>query len=114
MKDIDNLLATYDLGDPKYKPDVIKQMEEIKIKREMMEKKQMEQMQFLNKINNHNNPNIQNIQNNQNKEQQTFQIIQNLILENNALKEKVKYLEDKMSQLIKTTIDKKIEDKNYK
>jgi len=30
------------------------------------------------------------------------------------LKEKVKYLEDKMSQLIKTTIDKKIEDKNYK
>jgi hypothetical protein len=111
MKDIDNLLDKYDLGDPKHKPDVIKQMEEIKIKREIMEKKQMEQMQFLNKINNHNNPNIPNIQNIQNKEQQSFQIIQNLILENNALKEKVKYLEDKMSQLIKVKIEKKIEDK---
>lgn len=98
IKDIDNLLSMYDLGNPIHKPDVLKQMEEIKNKREILEKKQMEQMQTLNKINNHNN------------EQQYNQIIQNLIIENNALKEKVTYLEDKIRQLI----FKKIEEHNIK
>ena len=54
----------------------------------------MEQHQLLNKINN-------------NGEQQQFQIIQNLIIENSQLKEKLKYLENKISILISEKIQER-------
>ena len=94
MKDIDNLLNEYDLGTPKHKPDVLKQMEEIKAQREIMQKKQMEQQLLLNRINNNNG-------------EQNTQLIYNLITENNQLKEKLKYLEDKINKLITEKIQEK-------
>jgi glycosyltransferase involved in cell wall biosynthesis len=94
MKDIDNLLNEYDLGTPKHKPDVLKQMEEIKAQREIMQKKQMEQQLLLNRINNNNS-------------EQNTQLIYNLITENNQLKEKLKYLEDKINKLITEKIQEK-------
>jgi hypothetical protein len=107
MKDIDNILDVYDLGSPKHKPDVIKQMEEIKLQRENIQKKQFEPQEILNKINSHNNKNNNNQINSQINDQQHFQIIQNLILENNQLKEKLNYLEDKIKQLILEKIQEK-------
>jgi glycosyltransferase involved in cell wall biosynthesis len=106
MKDIDNILDLYDLGNPKHKPDVIKQMQEIKLQRENIQKKQIEHQEILNKINNQNNQVSQNNQIND-QHQHHIQIIQNLIMENNQLKEKLKYLEDKIKQLISEKIEEK-------
>lgn len=46
MDDIDKLLEAYEPGQPKYKPDVIKQTEQIRIEREALQKKMIEQAQI--------------------------------------------------------------------
>ena len=110
MEDIDKLLESYDPGAPKHKPDVTKQLIEIKEGREKMMKEHMEkQMQYqdtMNKLNMINNP--QAVQNKINE--QSF-IIQQLSNENNQLKDKVKYLEDKIKQLINEKIQERMKDK---
>jgi glycosyltransferase involved in cell wall biosynthesis len=100
MNDIESLLDSYDYGRPEHKPDVTKQLEEIKKQREDMIKehaqKQMEYNNTMNKINMmYMNP--QNLQNTIN--QQTI-LIQQLSHENNYLKDKVNYLENKINLLI--------------
>jgi glycosyltransferase involved in cell wall biosynthesis len=45
MKDIDGLLENYEPGDPKMKPDVLKQIKEIEEKREQMVKEEMAKQQ---------------------------------------------------------------------
>ena len=109
MEDIDSLLDNYEPGKPDYKPDVKKQLEEIKIERknkiqENM-KKQAEYQDAMNKINMMINP-----QTIQEKINQQTMIIQKLTLENNQLKEQVNYLNDKIRQLIMSQIDKKKEE----
>jgi hypothetical protein len=110
MEDIDSLLDNYDPGKPDYKPDVKKQLAEIKIEREnkIQEhmKKQAEYQDTMNKINMMINP--QAIQEQIN--QQTM-IIQQLMFENNQLKEQVNYLNGKIRQLIMSQIEKKKEEK---
>jgi hypothetical protein len=88
LNDIDDLLDIYKPGHPENKPDVLKQIQEMTKMREEMMKQQNQQ-------------NVQNIIN-----QQQF-TIQQLTNENNYLKEKMKYIEDKMTQLINEKIKEK-------
>jgi glycosyltransferase involved in cell wall biosynthesis len=98
MKDIDLLLESYEPGKPEFKPDVIKQMNEIKERRENIlkenNKKLQQQQPYTNNTNNTKRINEMTL------------LINELLLENNLLKDKVKYLEDK----IKKIISKKIEE----
>jgi len=92
MKDIDNLLAVYEPGKPENKPDVLKQMNEIKVQREKA-------------MNDH----IQQQQQQQDKHKVTDMtlVINELLMENTQLKDKVKYLEDKITKLITQQIEEK-------
>ena len=98
MEDIDKLLDGYSPGLPQNKPDVNKQISEIHETREKMIQEQIKQQQdyqdLINKLT------ITNPQMSQNKIDQLTFMIQELSMENNQLKDKVKYLEDKIKQLI--------------
>lgn len=116
MEDIDPLLEKYEPGKPENKPDVIKQLDEIKTKREEMmmtqQRQQMEYQDTINKLNqvyglNQNQNQNQNlIASYQNKVNEMSVIIQEISLENKLLKDKVKYLEDKVRQIIIDQIEK--------
>jgi hypothetical protein len=103
MEDIDKLLELYEPGDPNNKPDVKKQITELKEKREMIIKesmqKQLEYNNTLQKLNLNNTP--QELQNKINDQTYTIQM---LMTENSQLKDKVKYLENKISEIIKQKI----------
>ena len=110
MEDIDNLLENYELGNPDYKPDVKKQLASMKIDRENkmqeMMKKQSEYQETLHKINMMSNPEAI-----QNQINQQSLMIQQLLFENNSLKEQVEYLNNKIKQLVTAQIEKRKEDK---
>ena len=112
MYDIDKLLETYEAGKPENKPDVLKQLDEIKQQREEMisnhQKKQTEYQDTINKINQmYGPPGNQNlIKNYENEMNEMTTIIQELTMENKLLINKVKYLEDKIKQIIKEQIEK--------
>jgi len=105
MEDIDPLLEKYEPGKPENKPDVIKQIDEIKTKREEMmithQKQQMEYKDTINKLNQ-----MYGLNQNQNQINEMTVIIQELTLENKLIKNKVKYLEDKVRQIIIDQIEK--------
>jgi glycosyltransferase involved in cell wall biosynthesis len=98
MEDIDKLLNDYKPGLPENKPDVNKQISEINETRERMIQEQIKQQQdyqdLINKLT------VSNPQMNQNKIDQLTFMVQELSMENNQLKDKVKYLEDKIKQLV--------------
>jgi len=110
MEDIDALLTAYEPGKSDYKPDVTKQLAEIKQKRETMMREQMakqsEYNDAVNRINSSMNPQV--VQNT--ITQQSF-AIQQLLMENGQLKEKVNYLENKIKQLINERIQEKLKEK---
>jgi len=110
MEDIDELLDNYELGKPCYKPDVTKQLSQIKTDREKQFqehiKKQKEYKETMEKINMLTKPESTQKQNN---EQST--IIQQLMFENNKLKEQVEYLNIKIKQLISVQLEKLKEEK---
>ena len=110
MEDIDKLLEDYEPGKPENKPDVTRQLIEIKNTREKLIKEQMQkQVDYQNtiqKIQLLNNP-----QTHQNKINELSFLLQELNIENSQLKEKVKYLEDKIKQLITEQIQKKMVEK---
>jgi len=88
LEDIDELLNNYDPGKPENKPDVLKQMEEITKKRNLlMQQQQQQQIQ-------------QQLQYNHN-------VIQKLLNENTMLKEKVAYLEGKIKLFFESKIAEK-------
>jgi len=97
MKDIDELLEKYQPGRPENKPDVLKQIEDIKKNRENMlqeqEQKKIEYKKILDIMNNNNNEKYQK------QIDDMTVLIQELTLENNFLRDKLKYMEDKMSKL---------------
>jgi glycosyltransferase involved in cell wall biosynthesis len=109
MEDIESLLDNYDLGKPENKPDVKKQLEEMKADREnqMQEyiKKQTEYEETLSKINMLTNPQAAQQQLNEQS-----MLIQQLMFENNQLKEQVDYLNIKIRQLIMSQIERKKEE----
>jgi hypothetical protein len=106
MEDIDKLLENYEPGKPENKPDVTKQLKEMKETRENMVKdeikKQKEFNSTLNKLQALSNP--QSLQNTINE--QVF-LIQQLTIENGQLKDKLQYLEDKIKKLIVDKITEK-------
>jgi hypothetical protein len=110
MEDIDKLLENYELGKPDYKPDVKKQLEEIKIQREnkMKEiiKQQNDYQNAINKINMAKPTDAI-----QGKINEQSMVIQQLTFENNHLKEQVQYLENKIKQLISAQLEKRKEEK---
>jgi len=101
MKDIDELLNNYQPGKPENKPDVLKQIEDITRNREKMiqeqkikemEYKKMYQSSFIN-----NNNGVDDTIKTYRKQIDDMTIlIQELMLENTYLKDKLKYLEDKI------------------
>jgi glycosyltransferase involved in cell wall biosynthesis len=111
MEDIDSLLDAYDPGKPDKKPDVTKQLVEMREGREKMMKEHMEkQLQYqdtMNKLSMINNPQAV-----QNKINEQSLIIQQLSNENGQLKDKVKYLEDKIKEFINEKIQERMKDKH--
>jgi glycosyltransferase involved in cell wall biosynthesis len=102
MEDIDKLLGDYEPGNPTHKPDVFKQMKEIKENRDKI----IEEHKKQNEINLQMNTIIQNSKNidyNKKIEEQN-QLIMELLGENSKLKEKTEYLENKIKELINTKI----------
>jgi hypothetical protein len=98
MEDINKLLDNYEPGSPQNKPDVTKQIAEIQETREKMVQDQIKQQNDYNSlINKLTNVNPQMAQDK--IDNLTF-IVQELSMENNQLKEKVNYLEDKLKKLI--------------
>ena len=110
MEDIDVLLEDYEPGNPKNKPDVLKQIDDLKEERENKMKehinKQNEYKNAISKISNLSNP-----QNQQEIIVEQSKMIQQLTIENGNLKNKLKYLEDKIKQLIDEQIKERIENK---
>lgn len=107
MEDIDTILEKYEPGSVKNKPDVIKQTQEIhknRMDKAIKEQQKMnEYNQLISKFQQGSTNNIQYEQ----KMNQMGEVIQELSLENNQLKEKVTYLEDKIRKLIMDQIEKK-------
>jgi len=106
MEDIDNILATYEPGRLENKPDVQKQLKEIKEKREKMIQeetlKQIKYQETMQKLQLLNGP-----QDAQSQINRLFQMVNELTQETGQLKEKNKYLEDKIRQLITENIQLK-------
>ena len=107
FKDINNLVL-YEPGKVEHKPDVVKQLKEIKQSRaEMMlehAKKQAEYNEILNKL----PPPLLN----QIKQMQNT--IQQLTTDNQLLASKAKYYEDKLKQLISERVQEKMKEKMKK
>jgi glycosyltransferase involved in cell wall biosynthesis len=110
MEDIDDILNNYNPGKPENKPDVKKQLAEIKLSRENqiqeIIKQQNQYNDTINKITMLTNP--QSFQQQINEQSNT---IQQLLLENNKLKEQVEYLNNKVKQLISAQLEKRKEEK---
>ena len=108
MEDIDNLLTLYDEGKPENKPDVTKQIAELRESRAIMEKehikKQIEYQSLMNKIN--------MITNDQTKKNITIEQIQEIVSENEKLKNRITYLENKLKQLINEKVQEKMKTKD--
>jgi predicted nuclease with TOPRIM domain len=109
MEDIDSLLEVYEPGKPENKPDVTKELKKIKEEREIMIKqeiaKRTEYEETINKIN------MMNPQVLQSKINDQTYVIQQLSLENSELKDKVKYLEEKLKGLINEKIQERVKEK---
>jgi len=113
MNDIDELLYKYDPGKPENKLDVTKQIIEIKEKREALIKQKMKEqadyqeiIQKTMRLKDVGNTSLQQ------KIDDLMFTVNNLTLENNQLKEKNAYLEDKIKKLINEKIEKLKAEKN--
>jgi len=89
LEDIDYLLDNYEPGNPIHKKDVLKQINEITEKRQKMIEDMQKQQQS--------NPLYQ-------KMMDQVEIINNLSNENNMLREKIKYMDEKMRELLSKSI----------
>lgn len=89
MEDVDDLLETYEPGRPEYKPDVLKQVEELKVKRAAQQEQHLNRpdQMLLNKIREQDNT------------------IRFLTAENKEYLEKIQYLEEKIKQFIGRQIE---------
>jgi glycosyltransferase involved in cell wall biosynthesis len=100
MNDIDELLNKYEPGRPENKPDVLKQIEELKIQKANMIREQNKKQ--ITHTMNTNNASYQKQINDMGV------LIQELTLENGCLNDKVKYLENKIKQIISERIEEKV------
>ena len=103
---IDKLLESYEEGKPEYKPDVTKQMNEIKERRERLiqehkQRQEQEQQEFYNKFA------TSNASSSSTKINEMTMIMNELLIENSQLKDKVKYLEEKIKKIITQQIEER-------
>jgi glycosyltransferase involved in cell wall biosynthesis len=114
MKDIEGLLDSYEPGKPENKPDVLKQMNEMKERREKTIKEHNQRRDEELKLHTNflNSTNITKMNVGENKINEMTQVMNELLMENNQLKEKVKYLEDKITKLIILQIEERKKNKN--
>jgi hypothetical protein len=110
MNDIDKLLESYEPGKPQYKPDVTKQMNEIKEKRERViqehkQRQEQEQKDFYEKFSN--SKSSVNATAESNKLNEMTMLMNELLMENSQLKDKVKYLEEKIKKIITQQIEER-------
>ena len=112
MEDIDALLHAYNPGDPSHKKDVMTQLDAITKHRTNMANQQKQYMDILKKLNI--NPNDSLVQkNNQTminadaKINEMSLVINELLMENNLLKDKAAYFENKIKQLIAAQIEER-------
>ena len=112
MEDIDVLLEAYNPGDPSHKKDVMTQLDAITKHRTQMANQQKQYMDILKKLNI--NPNDSLVQkNNQTminadvKINEMSMVINELLMENNILKDKASYFENKIKQLIAAQIEER-------
>ena len=101
LESIEPLLENYEPGRPEHKPDVLKQMSEIMTERNKQMQIHQQQMQS--------NPTIMAYQN---KLQEQGNTIQLLIQENDSLKSKNEYLENKIKEIIQKSICEKKTNRN--
>ena len=105
MEDIDNLLSEYKPGSIENKQDVIKALSDIKENRENMLKdeikKQQDYQNLISKME------VLNPQLAQFKINDLTNVINSLNIENSQLKEKVKYLEDKLKNIVMEKIQER-------
>jgi len=104
MEDIDILLDAYDPGKPEHKPDVTRELQLLREKREIMIKEEIAKQSAYQDANNKMNPQVL-----QGKLNEQTYLIQQLSLENSQLQDKIKYLEDKIMKLINERIQEKIQ-----
>ena len=109
MEDIDELLKSYEPGKIEHKPDVMVQLNTMNIQRENMIKEQQKQAELINQINNMSSPqNAGNlIASYQNKITDMSKVIQELLLENQKLKETNMYMDNKLREIIYEQIAKR-------
>ena len=98
MEDIDQLLDQYQPGRPENKPDVAKQLEEMRVQREKVMEEQIKKQQQPSQV----SPNYLNAMINYEKKNNELK------LENDLLKDKVIYLEEKINKIIKEMIELKV------
>jgi glycosyltransferase involved in cell wall biosynthesis len=104
MEFIDKLLENYEPGKPENKPDVLKQIEELTLKRiEMMEQQKREIEQNIMRSSPMDVANAYGQKLNEQNE-----VIQKILLENGELKTKVEYLEAKIKEIVKNAIRDKM------
>ena len=106
LNDIDKLLDDYNPGKPENKPDVLEQLKEIREKREEMIKIKTKEIENYNSV-------MSKLSNNDSSQLQLqlnkmTVIIQELTMENTLLKDKLKYYENKVKELIKQEIERKL------
>ena len=99
-------MEEYIPGKLENKPDVCKQIKEIKEIRQEMIKNETKRLDDYRLINNlHHKNNNESLRDKQNSE--NFLLIQELTKENKLLNDKVKYLENKIKELIKLELERK-------
>jgi hypothetical protein len=109
METIDGLLENYEPGRPIHKPEVFKQMEELKQKREAIIKQHQEQQQMQQQRPLLSSSQIELAASYEKKLSDQSQMMQILIQENSVLRTKVEYLEKKINEIIKKSIKEKSE-----
>jgi cellulose synthase/poly-beta-1,6-N-acetylglucosamine synthase-like glycosyltransferase len=106
MEDIDELIEKYEPGKIEFKPDVQRQIQKMKVERENkiqeFTKKQTEYNDTISKISQLMNP-----ESSQKKINEQSILIQQLTFENDQLKEKVEYLNNKIKTLITSQLEKR-------
>ena len=113
MEEIDGILECYEPGRPENKPDVIKELETIRKRRETLIKEEMDKQnkynETINLISMMSDPKIL-----QQKVNEQSSIIQQLTIKNTQLEDKVNYLEKKLFQCMNENIRYKNENKKDK
>ena len=108
MNSIDNFLEQYEPGRPEYKPEVHQQIQELTKKRtEAIENHQKMMQQQQRNIMNTNPMDL--VIAYEKKLSEQSQMLQTILQENNTLRTKVEYLENKINEIIKKSIKEKTE-----